>query len=74
MNCCDCDLNSEQQSKVIKVFYILSISLFVIQACHFKTSRWADLLDNCLTLKEEDNETYIIKRLSFISFRLRDSF
>jgi len=50
------------------------ISLFVIQAYHFKISRQINLLDDCLTSEEKDNETYTVKRLSFMSFRLRDSF
>ncbi len=74
MNCYDCDLNSEWWSKVIRISCILLISLFVIQVCHFKTSRQTDLLDDCLTSEEKDNETYIIKRLSFMSSRLRNSF
>jgi len=74
MNHCDCDLNLKQQSKVIKISCMSLINLFIIQACHFKTFRQTDLLDDCLTLKEKDNETYIIKRLSFMSFRLRSSF
>ncbi len=50
------------------------ISLFVIQACCFKTFRQADLLDDCLTSEKEDDETYTVKRLSFMSSRLRNSF
>ena len=74
MNCYDCNLNSEWQSKVIKVSCILFINLFIIWVCHFKTSRQIDSLDDCLILKEKNNETYTVKRLSFMSFRLRSSF
>ncbi len=31
-------------------------------------------LNDCLTSEEKDNEIYIIKRFSFMSFRLRSSF
>jgi len=74
MNCYDCDLNSEWQNKVIRVSCILLINLFIIQACCFKTSRQADLLNDCLTSEEKDNETYTVKKLSFMSSRLRNSF
>jgi len=50
------------------------ISLFVIQVCCFKTFRQMNLLNDCLTSEEEDDETYMIKRLSFMSSRLRSSF
>jgi len=74
MNCCDCDLDLKWQSKVIRISCMSLISLFVIQVCHFKTFRWVNSLDGCLTSEEEDNETYTVKRLSFMSFKLRSSF
>ena len=74
MNHCDGDLDLKWQNKVIKISYISFINLFIIWACCFKTSRQTDLLDNCLTLKEKDNETYTVKKLSFMSSRLRSSF
>ncbi len=74
MNCCDYDLNLKWQSKVIRISCILLINLFVIQVCCFKISRQMNSLNNCLTSEEKDNEIYIIKRFSFMSFRLRSSF
>ena len=74
MNHCDCDLDLKQQSKVIRVSCMSLISLFIIQVCHFKTSRQTDLLDDCLTSEKKDDKTCTVKRLSFMSFRLRDLF